>query len=109
MIEIDGSGLFDAGQAAGLAYISAPDWIDETLSADAIDRALADLEAKARLEGTALGVGEAYPVTLKRLVDWAAGLETRGIALVPVSAILVAKTESATDDDQAPNLAQSDN
>ena len=109
MIEIDGNTLFDAGRAAGLAYISAPDWIDATPSADAIDRALADLETKARLEGTALGVGEAYPVTLKRLVDWAAGLEARGIALVPVSAILFAKTESTTDDNQAPNLAQSDN
>lgn len=109
MIEIDGDALSTSGPSAGLAYLSAPDWIDSTPSAEAIDRALAELEVKARADGSALGVGEPFPVTLRRLVDWAAGLEARGIALVPASAILFDRAGSATNDNQAPNLAQSDN
>ncbi|MGI9510423.1 MAG: divergent polysaccharide deacetylase family protein [Geminicoccaceae bacterium] len=109
MIEIDGAALLNAGQAVGLAYLSTPSWIDATPSADAIGRALTDLETKARAEGSALGIAEAYPITLQQLVEWAAGLEARGIALVPVSAILIEKAGSAIDDNQAPNLAQSEN
>ncbi|MGI9484901.1 MAG: divergent polysaccharide deacetylase family protein [Geminicoccaceae bacterium] len=108
MIEIDGTGLTDASDEAGLAYLSAPRWIDATPSAQAIDRALGDLEARARQEGSAIGVAEAYPVTLKRLVEWTATLETRGIALVPASAILLEKS-GQVDDDQASNIAQSRN
>ena len=108
MIEIDGAGLTDASAAADLAYLSAPTWIDETPSAQAIDQALGDLEAKAIQDGRAIGVAEAYPVTLGRLVEWTAALEERGIVLVPVSAILLEATGQA-DNSQAPNLAQSRN
>lgn len=109
MIEIDGDGLARASEAAGLAYMSAPDWIDATPSAEAIDRALGDLEAKARQEGSALGIAEAYPITLKRLVEWTASLDARGIALVPASALLLDEAGPIADDDQASNLAQSRN
>jgi len=109
MIEIDGDGLAEASQTAGLTYMSAADWIDSNPSAQAIDQMLEELEAKALDEGHALGVAEAYPITLQRLVDWAATLEARGIALVPVSAILLETSDSAVADDQASNLAQSRN
>ena len=109
MIEIDGNGLATAGQSAGLPYMSAPDWIDATPSAEAIDQALGDLEAKARQAGSALGVAEAYPITLKRLAAWAAEVEGRGIALVPVSTILLERNGAVADNDQAANLAQSRN
>ena len=108
MIEIDGTGLTDASDGAGLAYLSTPQWIDVTPSAQAIDQALADLEARAIQEGSAIGVAEAYPVTLQRLVAWTATLEARGLALVPASAILL-ETAGQIDDRQAPNLAQSRN
>lgn len=108
MIEIDGAGLTGASDAADLAYLSAPNWIDDTPSVQAIDQALAELEAKAIEQGRAIGVAEAYPVTLRRLVEWTADLEERGIALVPVSAILLEES-GRVDDNQAPNLAQSRN
>lgn len=108
MVEIDGTGLANASKDVGLAHISAPEWIDATPSAQAIDQALGELEARAKREGSAIGVAEAYPVTLKRLVDWTAALEARGIALVPASAILLEKT-GQVDDNQASNLAQSRN
>ncbi len=109
MIEIDGSGLAAAGEAAGLAYMSATEWIDATPSARAIDQALRDLEDRARDAGAAIGIAEPYPVTLQRLVDWAANLEARGIVLVPASAVLLDRSTAIADDDQASNLAQSRN
>lgn len=108
MIEIGGEGLASASDDVGLAYLSAPEWIDATPSAQAIDKALEELEASAVQQGRAIGVAEAYPVTLQRLVDWSATLETRGIALVPASAILLEES-GETDDNQASNLAQSRN
>ncbi len=113
MVEIDGDGLVDQAEKAGLAYTSTLHWIDETPSIDAIDKALADLEAKAKADGTAIGVSEAYPITLQRLVKWINELETRGIALVPVSAVLIERNGllGASDNDQASgsNIAQSQN
>ncbi|MDH3660678.1 MAG: divergent polysaccharide deacetylase family protein [Alphaproteobacteria bacterium] len=109
MIEIDGDGLARVGEAAGLAYMSAPDWIDATPSAQAIDQALGDLEAKARQQGSAVGIAEAYPITLKRLADWAATLEARGLALVPASAVLLDTAGLIANDNEGSNLAQSRN
>lgn len=109
MVEIDGDGLGPKAEDAGLAYTSARHWIDETPSVEAIDQALADLEAEAKANGTAIGVAEAYPISLQRLVNWSAALEQRGIALVPVSAILIERAGLLGADDQASgsNIAQS--
>jgi uncharacterized protein len=60
--------------------------IDAAPSANAIDAALARLEAMARQKGLATATGSALPVTLDRLAHWTAGLAERGIDLVPVSA-----------------------
>ncbi len=109
MIEIDGDNLADTSRSANLAYLSAPDWIDTTPSLAGIDQALGDLEAKARLQGYAIGVAEAYPITLKRLVDWASTLEDRGLSLVPVSAIMLDQAGLSTGDNEASSLAQSEN
>ena len=108
MVQIDGDDLAASSQTAGLAYLSAPDWIDATPSDRAIAKALEDLEAKALENGSAVGVAEAYPVTLKGLVDWASTLEERGITLVPVSSVLLERFDPSSDD-QASNLAQSRN
>ncbi len=51
-----------------------------------IGRQLAELEAVAIDRGFAVGVGSPYPVTVETVTNWAAGLEKRGIVLVPVSA-----------------------
>ncbi len=111
MIEIDGDGLNSHAEKAGLAYTSAHHWIDETPSVEAIDRALADLEAKAKADGTAIGVAEGYPITLQRLVEWSDKLDQRGINLVPVSAILIERNGVLGANGQASgsNIAQSQN
>ncbi|NJO38217.1 MAG: divergent polysaccharide deacetylase family protein [Rhizobiales bacterium] len=109
MIEIDGDHLAGPSGTVGLPYLSAPDWIDGTPSAGAIDQALNELEARARREGRAIGVAEAYPVTLKHLATWATTLEERGMALVPASAILLDEAGTDTDSSEGANLAQSRN
>jgi polysaccharide deacetylase 2 family uncharacterized protein YibQ len=54
-----------------------------------IENRLARLEQKARDRGAALGlIGQPLPVTLDRLAAWAATVGSRGIALVPVSALV---------------------
>jgi hypothetical protein len=109
MIEIGADKLAGASATVGLPYLSAPDWIDSTPAAGAIDQALSALEARAKREGRAIGVAEAYPVTLKHLAIWAQTLEERGMALVPASAILLDQAVTNTDASGGANLAQSRN
>lgn len=76
-----------AGRASGSGRASADRVIDEDLSAEAINRQLAALEAAARARGQALGSGFAYPVTVDQAARWAQGLTDRGFQLAPASAM----------------------
>ena len=53
----------------------------------AIIGALNSLEAQAKLRGSAMGTGFAYPVTVEAAARWTAGLEQRGLQLAPASAM----------------------
>jgi polysaccharide deacetylase 2 family uncharacterized protein YibQ len=87
-----GVAFIDDGQArrrgGGLMRASADSVIDDQLSGDAINRALAGLEAGAFKGGAALGSGFAYPVTLSAIKVWAQGLPQRGVQLAPASAVM---------------------
>ena len=109
MVEIDGDSLGKVGAEADLAYLSTAIRIDDPPTADSINQVLANLEVKAKREGAAFAVAEAYPVTLKQLVSWSADLEQRGIVLAPVSAILFKQQAGLNNEDQKPSIAQSDN
>ena len=62
--------------------------VDEPHTRGEMDQRLAQLERLARERGGALGyLGEVTPVSLQRLSEWAAGLEARGVALAPVTAM----------------------
>jgi polysaccharide deacetylase 2 family uncharacterized protein YibQ len=65
----------------------------------AIDARLVQVENVARSEGFAVAMGRPYPVTIERLGDWAKGLEARGFALAPISALANRQTRIA----QAPD------
>ena len=67
--------------------VSVDVWIDDEATPHGIDRALAQLEATARERAVAVGLARNYPLTVARLATWAASLEERDIALVPVSAV----------------------
>jgi len=62
-------------------------FVDSTPSIDAIDRALAGLEAIARQQRYAVGIARSLPITFDRLMRWAGTLENKGITLAPVSAV----------------------
>jgi polysaccharide deacetylase 2 family uncharacterized protein YibQ len=63
--------------------------VDEPATRGEIERKLAALEALAREAGSALGyAGEGSPVVVERIAAWAAGVESRGLVLAPVTAML---------------------
>ena len=62
--------------------------VDADPAPEAIDAALARLETLARSRGAAIGVAAARPAGVERIARWAAGLEARGVALAPVSALI---------------------
>lgn len=62
--------------------------IDEVPSKAAIEAQLRNLEEAARLDGAAVGIASAYPVTLDQLSQWIATLEAKGIVLAPITALV---------------------
>ena len=71
-------------------YAVADITIDAQAARDSIDQNLAKLEDIARKNGKATGVAGTYPVTFERLSEWARSLPSKGIALAPVSAVVMA-------------------
>lgn len=61
--------------------------LDEEPSIEAIDDALARLEAIAKDHAVAVGIAQAYPVSVDRLSVWASGLAERNVVLAPISAL----------------------
>jgi polysaccharide deacetylase 2 family uncharacterized protein YibQ len=61
----------------------------------AIDARLVQVENVALGEGFAVTMGRPYKVTIERLRDWAKGLEARGFALAPISALANRQTRIA--------------
>jgi len=63
--------------------------LDAAPTAGAIDSALVKLEAIARERGTAVGTATALPISIDRIAQWTKAAESRGLILVPISAIAV--------------------
>jgi uncharacterized protein len=64
--------------------------VDANSSPEAIEAALARLLDRARERGSAIGVASASSMSVERLARWANGLESKGVALVPLSALMSA-------------------
>lgn len=77
-----------------LPYAKARLTLDVTPTPEKVDEALSLLEAQARDKGSAVGFASALPVSIERISKWAAELEKRGFALVPVSAVVTAEPNS---------------
>ncbi len=99
--EIAARGLFylDDGSSAqkiaislaenrGLAARRADIILDSTARPEAIEAALAQLEATARDKGVAIGVASALPASIAAVGRFARALESRGISLIPLSAAM---------------------
>ncbi len=81
-----------AGQIAGannLPYAKADVTLDAVPTGGEIDRALARLEKTARDRGSAVGMANALPASIERISAWAKTAESRGILLVPITAVAV--------------------
>jgi polysaccharide deacetylase 2 family uncharacterized protein YibQ len=74
------------GKILGLPVKSAARVIDADPDDQAIDQALAELEAEARETGFAIGTGTGLDVTIDAVDQWSRSLAEKGILLVPVSA-----------------------
>jgi uncharacterized protein len=91
------SGRTVAPQAAASAGVSAARTdvvIDAIQRPNDIDAALARLEKIAREKGSAIGYAAALPVTVERLQRWAKSAESRGVVIVPVSALATSPRRS---------------
>lgn len=62
--------------------------IDANPSRQAIDAALASLEARAQENGQAIGIVSALPISIGAVTEWARELESKGLVLVPASALM---------------------
>jgi uncharacterized protein len=71
----------------GLTFAKADVTIDSIPAPVDIDRALGRLERIARERGFAVGISGAVPVSIERIAKWAKAAESKGILLVPISAI----------------------
>ena len=79
-----------AGQIAGggaLPFAKADVVLDAVPTPAEIDRALTRLEATARERGVAVGIATAAPVAIDHISRWAKAVESRGLVLVPISAV----------------------
>ena len=80
-----------ASQVAGannLAFAKADVVLDTIPTAADVDRALNRLEAIARDRGVAVGSANALPVSIERIAKWAKAAESRGVLLVPITAVI---------------------
>lgn len=71
----------------GTAALISNVFIDEEPSLSTIQQRLTQLEEQAKRSGYAVGIAQAYPLTIQQLKEWSQTLEKKGIVLVPVSAI----------------------
>ena len=62
--------------------------IDANPSRQSILAALASLEATALEKGQAIGIVSALPISIAAIAEWSRELETRGIMLVPATALM---------------------
>jgi len=83
-----------AADAAKTPYIKADIVIDAKASWSDIDTALERLERLALERDHAIGVASALPVSIERIARWAKTVESRGIRIVPLSAIAIRARQS---------------
>lgn len=81
--------------ATGTSLARADIVIDAQVKPEAVDAALRRLETLARERGIGIGTASALPSSVDRVARFAQGLEARGIALVPLSALINAPARTS--------------
>jgi polysaccharide deacetylase 2 family uncharacterized protein YibQ len=81
-----------AGEMAGAApFLRADMVLDADLNAAAIDQRLRRLQAIARERGYAIATATAFPASVERIAAFARAAPSRGIAIVPLSALVTGR------------------
>ena len=62
--------------------------LDDDESLDSVRRKLAEAEAVARRQGFVVAIGHPHETTLQALGEWLPGLQAKGMALAPATAVL---------------------
>jgi uncharacterized protein len=70
-----------------LPFAKADMVVDAVPTPAEIDHALGRLEMAAREHGFAVGMASALPVSIERIAKWAKAAESRGVQLVPITAV----------------------
>jgi polysaccharide deacetylase 2 family uncharacterized protein YibQ len=86
-----------AGRIAGannLPFARADVTLDSVPTPTEIDHALGRLEMTARERGIGVGIASALPVSIDHIAKWAKAAESRGLLLVPISAVAVKPKQS---------------
>ncbi len=86
-----------AGRIAGansLPFAKADVIIDAVPTPEEIDHALGRLEMAARERTFAVGISSALPVSIEHISKWAKAAESRGLLLVPITAVAVKAKQS---------------
>jgi polysaccharide deacetylase 2 family uncharacterized protein YibQ len=86
-----------AGRIAGannLPFARADVVLDSVPTPDEIDRALGRLEMTAREHGMAVGIASALPVSIDHIAKWAKAAESRGMLLIPITAVAAKAKQS---------------
>ncbi|MBI2235190.1 MAG: divergent polysaccharide deacetylase family protein [Micavibrio aeruginosavorus] len=83
----------DEAAKAGIPYAVRDVFLDHEETYEAVAGTLAEVERKALKDGLAIAIGHPREETVKALREWLPTLEAKGIALVPVSAIVTAPPE----------------
>ncbi len=81
-----------AASDLGMPFAVNDRYIDNSLNATDIRAHLQNLENVARATGVAVGVGQAIPVTMNTVTEWAATLAGKGIDLVPITSVVGRQT-----------------
>jgi polysaccharide deacetylase 2 family uncharacterized protein YibQ len=72
----------------GVTHIARDVFLDDTLTEAAVARQLVAVEAIARKRGYAVAIGHPHPATIAVLKRWLPEMAKRGIAIVPLTAIV---------------------
>jgi len=86
-----------AGRIAGannLPYAKADMILDSVPTPGEIDHALGRLEMAARERGVAVGISSALPVSIDHIAKWAKAAESRGLLLIPITAVALKAKQS---------------
>lgn len=75
-------------QEMGLPSIVRHVFLDDDESLESVRRKLAETEAVARRQGFVVAIGHPHEATLQALAEWLPGLQAKGLALAPASAVL---------------------